>query len=99
MLSKKSGKGNRMVVDDKWTHDWALYSGDKFVTMGTLYEISEYTGTSLDALKQYSRKYPANRISSKNAIYRQGLHSLHFCSNKNNGENHDSDKRWSMVKY
>ena len=51
MLSKKSGKGNRMVVDDKWNHDWALYSGDRFVTMGTLYEISEYTGISLDALK------------------------------------------------
>ena len=40
-----------MVVDDKWNHDWALYSGDRFVTMGTLYEISEYTGISLDALK------------------------------------------------
>lgn len=63
MLSKKSGKGNRMVVDDKWNQDWALYSGDRFVTMGTLYEISEYTGTSLDALKQYSRKYHQNAFS------------------------------------
>ena len=52
-----------MVVDDKWNQDWALYSGDRFVTMGTLYEISEYTGTSLDALKQYSRKYHQNAFS------------------------------------
>lgn len=26
-----------MVVDDKWNQDWALYSGDRFVTIGTLF--------------------------------------------------------------
>ena len=28
-----------MVVNDKWNHDWALYQGDRFVTMGTIINV------------------------------------------------------------
>lgn len=57
-----------MVVDDKWNDDWALYQGDEFVTMGSLYEISEYTGTSLSALKQYSRKWYQTHFPNKKVL-------------------------------
>lgn len=59
-----------MVVNDKWNHDWALYSGDRFVTMGTLYEISEYTGISLDALKLYSRKWHQTHFPNRKVLIR-----------------------------
>lgn len=59
-----------MAVDDKWNDDWALYQGDKFVTMGTLYEISEYTGISLGALKMYSRKYHQTHFPNQKALIR-----------------------------
>lgn len=57
-----------MAVDDKWNGDWALYQGDTFVTMGTLHEISEYTGTSLIALKQYSRKWHQTHFPERRAL-------------------------------
>ena len=59
-----------MVVDDKWNHDWALYSGDRFVTIGTLYEISEYTGIGLDTLKVYSRKWHQTHFPNGRALVR-----------------------------
>lgn len=59
-----------MVVNDKWNHDWALYAGDRFVTMGTLYEISETTGISLNALKQYSRKRHQTHFPNQKALIR-----------------------------
>jgi hypothetical protein len=59
-----------MVVDDKWNRDWALYSGDKFITIGTLYEISEYTGISLDSLKIYSRKYHKTHFPNGRSLIR-----------------------------
>lgn len=59
-----------MVVNGKWNHDWALYSGDRFVTMGTLYEISEYTDISLDALKMYSRKWHQTHFPNRKALIR-----------------------------
>lgn len=57
-----------MAVDDKWNDDWALYKGDEFITMGTLYEISEYTGISLSALKQYSRKWHQTHFPERRAL-------------------------------
>lgn len=57
-----------MVVSDKWNADWALYQGDRFVTMGTLYEISEYTGISLDALKIYSRKWHQTHFPNRKTL-------------------------------
>ncbi len=36
-----------MVVNDRWDGDWALYSGDEFIALGTIYEINEYTGIDL----------------------------------------------------
>ena len=59
-----------MVVDDKWNHDWALYQGDRFVTMGTLYEISETTGISLSALKMYSRKWHQTHYPNRKTLIR-----------------------------
>ena len=59
-----------MVVDDKWNDDWVLYQGDEFVTMGSLYEISEYTGTSLNALKQYSRKWHQTHFPNRKILIR-----------------------------
>ena len=53
-----------MVVNDKWNYDWALYSGDRFVTMGTLYEIS------LDALKSYSRKWHQTHFPNRKTLIR-----------------------------
>ena len=57
-----------MVVDAKWNYDWALYQGDEFVTLGSLYEISEYTGIRLDALKTYSRKWHQTRFPNRKAL-------------------------------
>ena len=59
-----------MVVNDKWNHDWALYSGVRFVPMGTLYEISEYTGISLEVLKMYSRKWHQTHFPNRKALIR-----------------------------
>lgn len=59
-----------MVISDKWNADWALYQGDRFVTMGTLYEISEYTGISLDSLKIYSRKWHQTHFPNRKALIR-----------------------------
>lgn len=38
--------------------------------MGTLYEISEYTGISLGALKMYSRKYHQTHFPNRKALIR-----------------------------
>lgn len=57
-----------MVVDNKWNDDWALYQGDSFITIGTLYEISETTGISLNALKQYSRKWHQTNFPNQKAL-------------------------------
>jgi hypothetical protein len=59
-----------MTVNDKWECDFALYVQDRFVTLGTLQEIHEYTGISLKALKQYSRESYQKRFPNKRALVR-----------------------------
>lgn len=57
-----------MVVNDRWNGDWALYSGDEFIALGTIYEINEYTGIDLKYLKKYSTEWFQTHYPNQRAL-------------------------------